>query len=445
MESLYLSNIPRLWTATAEWLACVVMILQLPNRKIRRPVWLYLSFFGLGQVFLQWFAGKLALIFWIIGMLINILWMFITVSVCEKSTWQVKIYHTSKAFIYAEFVASISWQSFCYVDLYLNQQIHYIIRPIFLIITNLLLFFIIYYLQKIKSNQYAILNVNSKSALNSVLVGIIIFTVSNMRFFIKANNPVLNNSNAVFMMRTFVDLCGILLFNLQENQRYEQYLHNDLIQMNSMFQSQYEQYQAYRESAETVNLRFHDLKQQLDIIALENNSKKRLDYINSLQAEIKEFKANIKTGNSIVDVVLTRKNAYCIKNDITFTCIANGKLLNQIDTMDICSLLGNSLDNAIEAVMKIPDKQKRLIDLRIFKKANFVIYSIRNFNMIAPKFKSDGLPSTTKKETKTHGYGLKSIQYIAEKYDGTLTLTNKNDWFSLTLIVPYQYLSTNMD
>ncbi|WP_168184585.1 MULTISPECIES: ATP-binding protein [Lactobacillus] len=205
-----------------------------------------------------------------------------------------------------------------------------------------------------------------------------------------------------------------------------------------MFHSQYEQYQAYRESSETVNRRFHDLKHQLDVIALENDSKKRLDYINTLRNDIKQFKADVKTGNPVVDVVLTRKNAYCIQHDITFTCIANGALLNQIDTMDLCSLLGNSLDNAIEAVQKIPDKEKRLIDLRISKKANFIIYSLSNYNLAATDFAKNGLPETTKKDQEhPHGYGLKSIQLIADKYDGTLTLSNQDHWFRLKAMFPY--------
>ena len=60
-----------------------------------------------------------------------------------------------------------------------------------------------------------------------------IFTISNIGFAFKTHNPLLNNLSTIFMMRTFVDLCGILLISLQETQRYEHYLHNDLMQMNN--------------------------------------------------------------------------------------------------------------------------------------------------------------------------------------------------------------------
>lgn len=177
------------------------------------------------------------------------------------------------------------------------------------------------------------------------------------------------------------------------------------------------------------------MKHQLDIIALESSSDKRNEYIKHLQDDIKQFKADVKTGNPIVDVVLTRKNAYCIKHGITLTCIANGRLLDQIDTMDLCSLLGNSLDNAIEAVSKLDAPEKRLIDLRITQKGNLVVYNIRNYTEDPPKLENGSLPKSTKKDSsRPHGYGLRSIEQIAERYNATMNLTSKDKWFSLTVM-----------
>lgn len=436
MMQIYLPNIPRIWTAIAEWAACVAMIMQLPKNRIKNNYYINLALFLVGQMGLQYIAGKLPLVLWLVGMLINFAWMFITILGCEKEGRNVLIYHTCKAFIYAEFVAALAWQIICYIMPYLSKAYLKFSMNSLLIVIYLLLFYFFYKIQHHEHTQYAILNITKKAALNIILITVMIFTISNIGFAFKTHNPLLNNLSTIFMMRTFVDLCGILLINLQETQRYEHYLHEDLMQMNNMFQSQYEQYQAYRESSETVNRRFHDLKHQLDIIALESDSQKRKDYIDSLRNDIKQFKADVKTGNSIADVILTRKNAYCIQNNITFTCIADGSLLNQIQTMDLCSLLGNSLDNAIEAVMKIPDTEKRLIDLRIDKKAGFIIYNLRNYNVNKTNFEN-GLPATTKTDkTQPHGYGLKSIRYIAKKYNGTLTLNNKDNWFALRLMIP---------
>ncbi len=110
-------------------------------------------------------------------------------------------------------------------------------------------------------------------------------------------------------------------------------------------------------------------------------------------------------------------------------------MLDQIDTMDLCSLLGNSLDNAIEAVSKIPDPEKRLIDLRITQKENLVIYNIRNYTEAQPELENGALPKSTKQDTsRPHGYGLRSIEQIAKRYNATMNLSVKNNWFSLTVM-----------
>ncbi|MBP2056937.1 cell division protein FtsB [Lactobacillus colini] len=435
-QLLSLPNIPRSYTALAEILASTLAIVQIRRSKISWSTWLMLTGFGIGQFILQFLADKFYIQFWILGILINVFWMFLTIFSCSRRSITVLIYQTSKTFIIAEFLAASAWQIVCYLKFYAYQIWRPFFQAVLMFLIYSLIIWLLFLLQNNDRLRYANLNISKKSAWNSLVIAMMIFATSNLGFMFKQNS-LLNNSSSIFMMRTMVDLCGLLLFYIQENQRYEHYLHNDLIQMNSMFQSQYEQYQAYRESSETVNRRFHDLKHQLDVIALEQNSKKRLSYINSLRDDIKQFKSDVKTGNPVVDVVLTRKNAYCIEHNIIFTCIANGKLLNKIDVMDLCSLLGNSLDNAIEAESKVTDPQKRLIDLRVTKKGNMVIYSLRNYTTQATKLGSNGLPTTTKKDhSQPHGYGLKSIRLIAKKYGGTLTITNKDNWFKLILLLP---------
>lgn len=150
---------------------------------------------------------------------------------------------------------------------------------------------------------------------------------------------------------------------------------------------------------------------------------------------INTYSATISTGNAILDTILTSKNAICIENGITFTCFADGKQLDNMDAMDICSLFGNALDNAIEAVKKIPDKEKRLIELRVAKKALFLVISLRNITFEKLAFEND-LPITTKARKDLHGYGLKSIALITEKYQGTMTITMDENWFSLKVIIP---------
>ncbi|GFZ27097.1 ATP-binding protein [Lactobacillus corticis] len=435
MKFVTLPDIPRIYTALAEWLACMLMISQVPSSQRRRNVFFYAFGAGIIQILLQFWAGSFSLSFWLVGMALNVLWMYLTICL-ETTPITTRIYHTCKAFIFAEFIAALSWEAFSLLAVIGKFTTHTLIPQFFMAICYALLIFGMYKLQQIERIHYGLLNIEKKSALISLLLMIILFLMSNVSFLWTTKNPLIGNSTTVFTIRTFVDLCGLLIFTLLENQRFEQYLAKDLDNMNNMFKLQYEEYQAYRESSDMVNRRFHDLKQQLDVIALESDEKKRLSYINSLRDDIKQYKADVKTGNPIADVVLTRKNAYCIDNDIQLTCIANGNLLKGIETMDLCSLLGNSLDNAIEAVLKIPDKHKRLIDIRITQRGDMVIFRIKNYTRNNSPISKHELPKTTKKDKSAHGYGLRSIAIISQKYNGTMTIKKQDHWFALQVLFP---------
>ncbi len=94
-----------------------------------------------------------------------------------------------------------------------------------------------------------------------------------------------------------------------------------------------------------------------------------------------------------------------------------------------------ALDNAIEAVMELEDIQKRVISVKIVAQQDILVIQIQNYydrNLIY----EDGLPVTTKKNRYEHGYGMKSIRYMAEKYNGTITVSSEDDIFRLQILIP---------
>lgn len=428
-----LPNIPRIYTALAEWLACIFVFLQIP-RSDQRPWARLLLVIALPvQITLQFFAGQASLAFWIPGILINIGWMFTVLVLTETMSTKVKVYQCAKAFILAEFWASLAWQLYCY----LINQTHpsFIITTIFMLACYAVLFAVSFWLDNSHTSIAPITITTIHDAFIATTLSITAFAISNMGFALFNTPFAIGSSTTIFMMRTLVDLCGLIVLKVQEYSRYENYLKRDITAVNNTLQLQYEQYQAYRENSQLVNQRFHDLKHQLDIIESESDNNRRLSYIKRLRQDISQFKADVKTGNPVADTILTRKNSYCIQHHITLSCIADGQLLNGIDTMDLCSLLGNTLDNAIEAVIKIPKYDQRLIDIKIVRKANFVLYSIRNYITNDIQLK-DGLPQTTKQDKEQHGYGLKSVKSIVNKYDGSLTMHARDHWFSLRIMIP---------
>ena len=79
---------------------------------------------------------------------------------------------------------------------------------------------------------------------------------------------------------------------------------------------------------------------------------------------VAQVSAQQHSGNPVLDVILTTKMRTCADRGITLTAVADGKLLEGMSSMDIASLFGNALDNAIEATSKLPDPQQRLIQAR---------------------------------------------------------------------------------
>ena len=155
-----------------------------------------------------------------------------------------------------------------------------------------------------------------------------------------------------------------------------------------------------------------------------------------MEEEIHQYEAQNKTGNQVVDTILTGKNVICEQFGISMNCVADGMLLDFMDTMDICSILGNALDNAIECEKQIPDPEKRLIHVAIFGQKNFVILRFENYFDGQLEIK-EGIPVTTKtKKKEFHGFGIRSIKYAVDKYDGAVSISQNENWFELKILIP---------
>ena len=279
------------------------------------------------------------------------------------------------------------------------------------------------------------MNISPKELFSALVIAIAVFAVSNLSF-LTINTPFSGTySFEIGNIRTLVDLGGIAILYAHLIQCSELRVRKELEAVQSVLQNQYVQYKQSRESIELINYKYHDLKHQIAVLRSEEDPKKREEFLNRMENEIKQYEAQNKTGNKVLDTVLTTKSLYCTKHGITFTCVADGTLLEFMDVMDICSIFGNALDNAIECELKIPEKEKRLIHVTVSKQKNFLILRFENYYEEELKYKEGSLV-TTKKEKEYHGYGLKSIRYTVNKYDGAVTIDANDNWFELKILIP---------
>ena len=190
------------------------------------------------------------------------------------------------------------------------------------------------------------------------------------------------------------------------------------------------QYETQKDTIEMINIKCHDLKHQIALISSKNNIDD--DYVKEIKDLINVYDSSYNTGNEVLNIILTEKALSCQTKDVRLSAIADVKGLETIKEGDLYSLIGNILDNAIEASTKIEDKNKRCIDFSIKRKSSYMFIKCQNYFVGNILFENN-LPKTIKDDKANHGFGMKSIKNIADKYSMNLEINIEKDVFSLLL------------
>lgn len=179
-----------------------------------------------------------------------------------------------------------------------------------------------------------------------------------------------------------------------------------------------------------LNIKAHDLKHQITASNLENNAA-----MDETIAVLQAYEELVQTGNEALDAILAHKLRQATEMNIKLTFMVDGEKLSFIRDIDIYSLFGNILDNAIEAVKQLDDVDKRIVSVSVTSQEYFVSISATNFFSGTINI-ADGLPKTTKVDRLYHGFGLQSIKMLTEKYQGDLNISVKEDIFTLDILFP---------
>lgn len=180
----------------------------------------------------------------------------------------------------------------------------------------------------------------------------------------------------------------------------------------------------------------HDLKHHLIVLKAfekEGNYDGIHNYIEEIDHEFFEIKARIWTGNRIADMILEQKRVLAEQEGITFTIQSVPIAEWLFDDSETCSMLGNLLDNAIEACKRIDGNMDKLISIKIENQKQLLFIKIENSVKEAPVMKN-GRPMSAKQDKMRHGYGLKSVERIVNKYGGTITYLSEDKAFQVKLL-----------
>ena len=202
--------------------------------------------------------------------------------------------------------------------------------------------------------------------------------------------------------------------------------------MKKLWAEEQKQYQLVKENIDAINIKCHDLKHQ--IRNLRTTGQVDPAYLDDLEKSVSLYNSAVRTGNETLDIVLTDKRLHCATHGIQFTCMADGSGVAFMDTMDIFSLFGNILDNAIECETNLPP-DTRFIHLAVRTVNRMLTIHAENHFEDSLQFR-DGLPVTTKADKDSHGYGMMSVRHIVEKYNGSFSISTQDKLFQIDIVMP---------
>ena len=427
-------DIPRFYTALAEWLSCNLFVLLLgPKIKIKNYI-LFSVIYLIALAFFLEVTATIPLLLWILCMILAFLSIVGFVWLCNRISFYESIFYAVMAFAIAECIASLEWQvvNYIYSD---TSKIPLIIEVLAIILIYGSVIFGIWKLLSTRIPKETRLHIEKKDWFISLFICVLVFGFSNISFISFNSITPKPYSIQIGAIRTLVDVAGVAMLYGHLLSCYNNMVRRELDAVQGALKNQYIQYKQSRDSIEIINMKYHDMKHQINILRGMNDSEQRAALLDQMEADIKAYELQYKTGNSVLDTVLTSKSMQCDKHGITMIVVADGALLDFMDAMDICSIFGNALDNAIEATMKLEDKEKRLIHVNVSQFKSFVM--IRFENYFKGNLKKEGASfKTTKKNAEDHGYGIKSINYTIEKYDGAVDIKANDKWFEIKILIP---------
>ena len=199
-----------------------------------------------------------------------------------------------------------------------------------------------------------------------------------------------------------------------------------------LWQEDRKQYELSKKTMDIINIKYHDLKHTLRDMKLPEEE------VKSIKDAVRVYGSRIKTGNEALDVLLTENTLRCSDEGIVLTYTGQGTDFSFMNTADVYSLFGNAISNAVEAVQKLEDPEKKVIDILSERRGELISIHVSNFFNGELEI-SDGLPVTSKKEEEGfHGYGMKSMKLIAEKYGGSLSTSVEGELFHLNVYLMEQ-------
>ena len=228
-------------------------------------------------------------------------------------------------------------------------------------------------------------------------------------------------------------ICGAAIFSSFGCMYLAAYIY-DSMQTAYRVQQMETQRDYYREriaEEERVRAIYHDLKNHLLVMESRQNTEETRRMAQTLRSQIADYEDYVHTGNEFLDIILKDKAAKAREKRIDFSALVDFRGMDFMEPLDISTIFGNAVDNAIEASERLPEDQ-RLITVKAERIRDMLIITMENH--ILP-----GTPQaagTTKKDRFAHGFGIPNIRKAVEKYGGQCSFQQEERTWRLKILFP---------
>ena len=235
------------------------------------------------------------------------------------------------------------------------------------------------------------------------------------------------------LLKVPLAICCLLALRVQFGVFHDSSLNREKEVLEQILIREQKQHQLRQETIDMINIKSHDLKKQISLLR-QSLGAEADELIREVESVVGAYNSLVNTGNKNLDLIISEEKLLCEKHRIPFDVMADGAALDFIRPVDLYSLIGNALRNAVENSVK-EDEKHRSICLDIHPVNGYVCIEVTNYCTQEIRF-SNGLPETSKDDAKFHGFGVKSMEYVVKKYGGNMVIQHQNDTFLVKVILP---------
>ena len=235
----------------------------------------------------------------------------------------------------------------------------------------------------------------------------------------------------IFFSLTIFILIFLIVFLYSKNTMFlREQEQKDKMQIAQLNQ-QFAYYQEKLKDEEKVRSVYHDMKNHLLVLQRQINSPETAEMVEKLQSQVAMYEDYEHTGNDILDIILKEKSETAREKHIALSVTADLNGVDFIEPLDVSTIFGNGLDNAIEASEKLPEEQRAIL-VKAGKMQNFFSVLIEN-NCLQDSGNTKS--RTTKNDDFLHGFGISNMRKAVKKYDGQLMTKCENGKFTLKILI----------